>query len=372
MLKKILSLLVISVLGGVMLANCSAFGSLPQGADKQRIAQSPQYDQTLQGFVNRRPHIERELNPDGIDWQTLKNVFWKQENAKPKAKLPEITPNLTAFLQPAAHTKLIWLGHSSFLINMQQTIILLDPIFSNSAAPVNFAARRFQPPVIALHDLPEIDVVVISHDHYDHLDKNTIRYLQDKPTQFVVPLGVGSHLKGWGIAAAKISELDWWQATSVQGVKFTATPAQHFSGRSLKANQTLWASWVMQDQQQTVFYSGDTGYDVHFKHIAERFGSIDLALMEVGQYNKAWKAVHMNPSEAAQAFQDLRAKSMIPVHWGMFALSTHSWFDPVQRIQRLASKHNLNVLVPQLGETVNVGQGVMDSSWWKRVLRVAQ
>lgn len=352
-----------------MLANCSVFGTLPAGDDKQRMMQSPQYSSTAESFVNRRPNIDKELNPESMDWNTLKNFFWEKENAKPKEKLPEVSPDLAQFLAPSPQAKMIWLGHSTFLMNMQQTTVLVDPVFSKTAAPVNFMIRRFQKPVLALKDLPKVDAIVISHDHYDHLDKCSIQYFAQQETQFIVPLGVGSHLKGWGVPASRITELDWWQTTQVNQIKLTATPAQHFSGRGLTANQTLWASWVMQGAQQTIFYSGDTGYDTHFKQIGERFGEIDFALLEVGQYNPAWKAVHMNPKEAAQAFHDLKAKSMMPVHWGMFALSTHTWFDPVQQIQRLGKAQGIDVQVPQLGELIAVGEPVQDSDWWKQVKR---
>ena len=345
----------------------SNLGSRPSAADKAAFTSSSQYNQLSGLFENRRPNIIAELNNNEMSWKLIKDWLFGGKDRAPESKLPEVKPDMAEFLQISDELKVIWFGHSSFLLNMAGTLILVDPVFSNNASPLSFMVKRFQKPVLALHELPPIDVIVISHDHYDHLDKASIKHFIDKQTRFITPLGVGAHLRGWGIADERILERDWWQSASIDGVTFTATPAQHFSGRDgLHSNETLWASWVMQSQSHNIYFSGDSGYDTHFKTIGEKYGPFDVAFIESGQYNQNWRAVHMLPEESIAAFKDLNAKNYFPVHWGMFDLSMHTWAEPIERISALAASNNINLLAPRLGQVVNVNKPHSLQHWWKQ------
>lgn len=298
----------------------------------------------------------------------MKKVFFDQGDRIPKQKLPEVRPDLDIFLSEDEHLKFIWFGHSTILVNMDGKNILIDPIFSNAASPVSFMVKRFQPPVLKLEDLPEIDFVVISHDHYDHLDKETIKFFSGKKTQFIVPLEVSKHLKDWGITDEAISELNWYESVKKDEMTFTATPAQHFSGRTLwDTNSTLWASWVVHGKREKIYFSGDTGYSDHFKTIGEKYGPFDYAFLENGQYNERWPYVHMKPEETIQAMKDINAKKFIPIHWGMFTLSFHPWDEPIQRSYELSLKENVHILTPRLGEMVHGKSDQTFATWWKSV-----
>ncbi len=299
------------------------------------------------------------------------NWFFGDDNDRsPKEKLPEVVPNIKSFLVTSDHIKVIWLGHSTLLINLGGKIILLDPIFSKAASPVPFVVTRFQPPVIKLKDLPHIDYVVISHDHYDHLDRDTVQYFKDKKTLFLSPLGVGSHLRGWGIQKERIKELDWWESIKWDGITFTATPAQHFSGRGLFAqNKTLWAGWVLQKGTKKVFFSGDSGFDSHFKEIGERLGPFDLAFLDVAQYNPIWKEIHLLPEQVPQAFFDVNAKFLIPIHWAMFEIAMHPWYEPGEKLKVNAKDKGINLLTPKIGQMIELGKNQKTSYWWEPLIK---
>lgn len=345
-----------------------SFGSRP-GEDYQTIFESSvHYDKEKKIFVNRRPKLVAEMRKRTFTPKLIFNFFKKGVDRSPLAQLPEVKPDLQEFLKPSPDLKVIWFGHSSFLLNYDGKIILVDPVFSGSAAPLGFMVKRFQKPVVELSELPAIDYVVLSHDHYDHLDKTSIEFFQDKKAKFLTPLGVGAYLVGWGIDKSRITELDWWQSYKADDIEFISTPAQHFSGRDgLHDNQTLWGSWVIRNQKHNIYFSGDSGYDIHFKEIGDKYGPFDLAFMEVGQYNEMWKEVHMLPEEAAQAYFDLSAKRFFPVHWGMFVLALHTWYDPIERITQLAENKGINLVSPQLGEVVMINDSFKSKSWWKNI-----
>lgn len=267
----------------------------------------------------------------------------------------------------AADNTLWRLGHSTVLIKLAGKFWITDPVFTERASPFSFAGpQRFHPSPIALDQLPPLEAVILSHDHYDHLDKATVLALATHSRWFLTPLGVGDRLQAWGIPAAKIRQLDWWQSTQLDAVTFTATPAQHFSGRSLSdRNRTLWASWVIAAPQAKLFFSGDSGYFDGFKAIGERFGPFDLTLIENGAYDQAWAGVHMQPEQSLQAHRDLRGKWLVPIHNGSFDLALHAWREPLERISALAKAQHVNISTPRFGERLSIRAPHPLSAWWR-------
>lgn len=269
-------------------------------------------------------------------------------------------------LDPAA-VHIIRLGHSSHLLKLRGRYWLIDPMFGERASPLSFAGpKRFHPPPLAVGDLPPIDGLILSHDHYDHLDRGTIEALHERVQRYFVPLGVGARLEGMGVAADRIEEFDWWQASRFAGVGLTATPAQHFSGRTLwDRNSTLWASWVIEVGAERIFFSGDSGYFPGLRQIGERFGGFDIALMENGAYDSYWPSVHMTPEETVQAFADLRAKLLYLVHNSTFDLAFHTWREPLDRVAALAEQRGLPLATPEIGEVLTLGRPRENRLWWK-------
>ena len=362
----------VGCLSVLTLAISEQFGEIPKGIHLEKVEASPHYHLERSMFVNRRPDILDTMNvgerffadPFGTDEP---NFLFNSNETVPAGPLPEIrNPNLTAFMQSDEVIKFIWLGHSTILLSIEGQVILIDPIFSDHAAPLPIAAKRFQPPAISLEDLPPIDHIIISHDHYDHLDMDTVKYFIGKDISFLAPLGVGSHLRYWGVDAAQITELDWWEEAQFGALTFAATPSQHFSGRIgvMHNNKTLWASWVIKSKSQSVFFSGDSGYDTHYKDIGKAYGPFDLIFMENGQYNEAWRAVHNMPDEVISAFQDLGGEYLVPVHWGMFDLSVHNWYDPPNEVTKRAQDANIKLITPRIGQLINLDKPSLFDKWW--------
>ncbi|MDA8792980.1 MBL fold metallo-hydrolase [Bacteriovoracaceae bacterium] len=362
-----MKLILIILLGAVMMS-CSQFGSRPSDTEKEEYFNSSQFNQKKMTFQNRQQNVIDEMRKNSMSWKTIKEWFGAGKDRVPKDLLPEIKPDMKEFLKASNEIKIVWFGHSSFLLNLDGKIVLVDPVFSGAASPVSFMVKRFQAPVLKLEELPEIDYILISHDHYDHLDMESIKFFVSKNVKFVTPLGVGSHLQSWGIEKNRITEKDWWQSAQFDGIKFIATPAQHFSGRDgIHQNDTLWASWVIQSEKHNIYFSGDSGYDTHFKEIGEKFGPFDIAFIESGQYNEKWKEVHMMPEEAIIAFKELKAKKYFPVHWGMFELAMHSWYEPIERVYNLAQKNNVDLIAPKIGQIVEPNQSYRFEKWWLTV-----
>ncbi|MCQ6264115.1 MBL fold metallo-hydrolase [Fictibacillus sp. WQ 8-8] len=267
------------------------------------------------------------------------------------------------------NTRITWFGHSALMLEMDGKRILLDPMFGQAPSPFPmFGGKRYSKILpFTIEDLPFIDAVFFSHDHYDHLDYRSIKKLKEKAGRFFVPLGVGSHLESWGVESGRISEHDWWDEIEWEGLHLVCTPARHFSGRSLMdRNTTLWCSWVIKGKQSKIFFSGDSGYGPHFKNIGDRYGPFDAAMMECGQYDDRWSEIHMMPEETVQAFIDVKGDLLIPIHWSAFTLALHDWTDPIERVTKEAGKRNVPVAAPQIGEAVIIGtENYPQRVWWK-------
>ncbi len=349
-----------------MLAGCASFGTTPKGNDLQSLEQSPHYDSVNKEFFNPTPINHEAISKEAITLSGLYKFFFVNDERTPEDRLPEVMPDMAAFTSSFDKAQAIWFGHSTLLLRMSEKNILLDPVFSSKASPVPFTVGRFQKPILPLEELPEIDYIIISHDHYDHLDMETVKHFRDKRTEFIVPLGVGSHLRGWGIEASRITELDWWNTFRRDGLEFVCTPAHHFSGRGLSnRNTTLWASWVIQNTEETIYFSGDSGYGPHFKEIGDKYGPFDLAFIETGQYNNQWRPVHMMPEESAQAYFDLKAEQFVPIHWGMFNLSLHTWYQPALEISAQAKARRINLLTPKIGQVISAENMPQTTQWWQ-------
>lgn len=287
----------------------------------------------------------------------------------PVAPLP-VAPLTPAQLLAAPDRSLYRLGHSTVLMKLAGRFWLTDPVFSQRASPFPFTGpKRFHAPPIALDALPPIAGVILSHDHYDHLDRATVRRLADRVGVFVAPLGVGDLLLRWGVDPAKVRQLDWWQSTRVDGLTLTATPSQHFSGRGLfDRGRSLWASWAIRERDLGIFFSGDSGYFDGFKAIGARLGPFDVTLMETGAYDPQWPHVHMQPEQSLQAHLDVGGRAMLPIHNGTFDLALHAWHDPFDRIAALAEAAGVPLLTPRMGERVDLAAPVAGERWWTQAV----
>lgn len=339
-------------------------GCANTGGCETAYAASAQYSKAC-SFVN-------PPNPDALPRASTWKI-WSRFLVGDKVDTVPVDPIPVQPLTPAALQALdndanhiVRLGHSSHLLKLRGKFWLIDPVFGERVSPFSFVGpKRFHKPPLTLEQLPPIEGLILSHDHYDHLDVPTIEYLAQRVQRYFVPLGVKTRLIDMGVPAERIEEFDWWQAGAHDGVQLTATPSQHFSGRSLNdRNRTLWASWVIQSGTQRIFYSGDSGYFGGFKQIGERFGGFDLALMENGAYDAYWPDVHMTPEQSVQAFQDLRGKVLYSVHNSTFDLAFHTWHDPLDRIADLSEAQKVELATPEIGEVLTVGKPRKNARWW--------
>jgi L-ascorbate metabolism protein UlaG (beta-lactamase superfamily) len=324
-------------------------------------------------FWNQVPTNIR--TPESSMLKNMFKMFLGTPGREPQTPLPAevVTPKEGGKQEGVEKDELrvTWLGHSTCLIELDGKTILIDPMFSDRASPISFAGpKRFEiEPSISISDLPKIDIVLISHDHYDHLDHASIMELQHRVERFYVPLGVGDHLRRWGVEASQIIEHDWWQESQFGSIALIATPSQHFSGRGLgDRNKTLWASWTIIGAKQRVFFSGDSGYFQGFKEIGSKYGPFDITMLESGAYNAAWVDIHMMPEETVQAHVDLRGKLLLPIHWGKFSLSIHPWKEPVQRVLKRAEELSVRVATPRIGESFWPGRKQLWGEWWNLIL----
>lgn len=357
-------------------ASCTQFGENPSGDHLEEMKKSPNYDVEINRFKNRIENMWEQMGERDSFWDNPRkrisnNYFFNSAETVPENKLPEVKPpNIKEFIKSTESIKFIWFGHSTLLVNIKNTIILIDPVFSKAASPVSFLVKRFQPPVLELKDLPRIDYVLISHDHYDHLDMETVIFFKGKDVKFITPLGVTSHLKSWDIDRSKLFEADWWGTLEFEGITFICTPAQHFSGRlaTFSGFKTLWASWIVKTESNSFYFSGDSGYDIHYKEIGDKYGPFELVFMDSGQYNERWREVHNMPDEAAQAVLDLKGKAMVPIHWGMFNLAIHDWYEPVEESEKYAEKFGIKLMTPKLGQLVSLERKNVFEKWWKDLM----
>ena len=340
-------------------------GSPPSGERLARIQESPHYRDGR--FVNG---LERH------DWSYLKLTYkFMTSSSKyrsPQDSLPILTRSRTDYdTAPESGVRVTWLGHSTLLVELDGKTLLVDPVWGDRASPFTWAGpKRFHPPPLALDELPHIDAVVISHDHYDHLDYPTIIALGNKIPHYVVPLGVGSHLEAWGIAPERIVERDWWGEVLLDDVRLVATPARHFSGRSIvmaDQNKTLWSGWAFIGPMHRVYYSGDTAMSPDFEEIGNRLGPFDITMIETGAYNAMWADVHLGPEQALQAHLMVRGKLYMPVHWGTFDLALHGWTEPVERVLAAAKSLGISVFVPRPGQRFEPQQVPELVRWWPEI-----
>ncbi len=352
-ISGVLLLFIISVI--VFIKVAPQFGASSKDARLERILNSPNFNDGK--FQNLVPTPMSGENTSM--WKNGLKFLKKGGEREPNKVIETNKFDKEAFLKKDAGIAVAWFGHSSLILNINGTIILTDPVFSETASPVSFmGVKRFNyTNQFEVEDMPEIDVVLISHDHYDHLDYHTILKLKNKARKFYVPLGVAAHLIHWGIEEEKIVELDWWDKNELSdSLQFIATPSRHFSGRKgVDKDYTLWCSWVIKSNNSSVYYCGDSGYGDHFKQIGDKYGPFDLTLMECGQYNEGWPYIHMMPEQSVQAHVDLKGKTMIPIHWGKFNLSLHKWTEPIERAKKHAEVLSVELLSPIPGQIIEIG-----------------
>jgi len=339
------------------------FGGTMRPKEKTRYAKSKNWDGNK--FVNLTD------TPIGVPYKSLFSLLKEQlANAKtksPKKPIPVQAFDLKKFNSQPNQPKFIWYGHAVLLLQLNGKNLLIDPMFGPDTTPIApFANKRFSENTLAIIDeLPPIDAVLITHDHYDHIDYASFKKIKEKVDTYFVSLGSARHLEHWGIESTKIKEFDWWEELDFHNIKITFTPSRHFSGRGLfDRTKVLWGGWVFQTNEHTIYWSGDGGYGDHFAAIGEKFGPFDWAFMECGQYNEAWRPIHLFPEESVQAGIDAKGKIFIPYHWGGFALAMHPWKEPIERFVAAATAAEVAICTPKIGEVVVLGEEPTES-WWE-------
>lgn len=364
MVLYLFGFLLILCVGVALFLNLNpAFGGNPTQELKEIYKNLNNFDDGK--FVNE---VQTKLDMSLSTMVKEADVSTKERN--PAAKIPVELINWNKI--KGESDSLTWLGHSAFLISIDNKKILLDPMLGSMASPVSFTGvRRYEYSENMLNiidEMPPIDAVFISHDHYDHLDYQSIIKLKDKVSHFFVPLGVSAHLIRWGVPKEKITELNWWDERSYQGLTVALTPSRHFSGRGIfNRNTTLWGGWVILGKNTDLYTSGDGGYGPHFKEIGKRYGSFDITLIEGGQYDRRWPNSHMLPEQAVQAHLDVNGKNMMLMHWGAFTLARHGWTEPVERALKESKEKEVSLIAPRIGETVLLDSEIntLPTAWWE-------
>ncbi|WP_421875052.1 MBL fold metallo-hydrolase [Marinoscillum sp.] len=362
-LAIVLSIIFLFIIGVMAFINFAPqFGAKPSGEHLQQISSSPNYGEDQ--FVNQIETIQ-DMSFSNM-WAALKESI-SAKNTSPKEAFE--TYFGTEKPTPSdSNVVVTWYGHSAILLEIEGKRIFLDPMLGPHSSPVSFFGKRFKnKPPFDLDKLGQLDAVIFSHDHYDHLDYYTIKRIKEQVGHFYTPLGLGSHLQAWGVPASKITELDWWDSAQFGHFTFTATPARHFSGRGTgDRNKTQWASWVIEGHSNKIYFSGDSGYGPHFQEIGKRMGPFDFAFMECGQYNDKWANIHMMPEQTVQAALDLKAKKMMPIHWGGFSLAPHEWYDPADRVAKAAAAKSIELITPKIGKGFSLQQeDLPKGQWWE-------
>jgi L-ascorbate metabolism protein UlaG (beta-lactamase superfamily) len=346
-----------------------SLGSRARGARLERMRASPRW--AGEGFRNAHPILPGLRDPNAA-MPTWTDFLCGQERGTPARPLPSVSPLEVWRRKPDSGLRATWLGHSTVLIEIDGVRVLTDPVWGPRASPLRLAGpKRFQPVPVALRAMPPVDVVIVSHDHYDHLDYPTIRALAKSDVPFVTSLGVGAHLEAWGIPPQRITELDWWESHELTegGVRISAAPAQHFSGRTPKTrNATLWSSFVVRSERSCVFFSGDTGLTTEYADIRRRLGPFDLVMLEIGAWDPAWGDMHLGPHNALKALEFLGAGAFLPVHWGTFRLGMHAWDQPAEFLFQHSPESSARLMMPRLGEPMEpaLASGRVDP-WWRSV-----
>lgn len=335
-------------------------GKLPSGKHLERLKQSPNYKKGSFQNLSPTPMMQGDVSY----WKMTKEFLKKHPDRLPPVAIPFVKTDLTKI--DFDTTTIVWFGHSSYLIRSETKNFLVDPVFSGNAAPLSFMVKAFNGSNnYKAEDMPGIDYLILTHDHYDHLDFKTIRKLRNKVGKIYCSLGISSHLKYWGVDVNKITEMDWWETQVLEdNISLTAAPARHFSGRGIKRGQTFWSSFILRTSNHNLYIGGDSGYDSHFKEIGNKYGPFELAILEAGQYNTMWPLIHMMPEETVEAAIDLNAKALLPVHWGKFTLAMHPWNDPVTRVLAKAKEVNMKVVTPKIGQPLLLDNSFQPENWW--------
>ena len=345
-----------------------SFGGRSKGKRLERMRASALW--AIERFRNIHPILPGLRDPN-TPMPTLKEFLYGGQRRVPRGPLPSESPLHAWARPPQSGLRATWLGHSTVLIEIEGKRVLTDPVWGPRASPSRLIGpRRFQPIPVALRALPSIDLVLVSHDHYDHLDYPTVRELAKRHVPFVTSLGVGAHLEAWGVPPARIVELDWWESHEdpESGLTVTAAPSQHFSGRGLKdRNATLWSSLVIRSSRHAVFFSGDTGLTTEYRSIREQLGPFDLVMLEVGGLHPSWGDVHLGPANALKALAMLGGGPFLPIHWGTFCLAMHAWDEPAETLLELAPKLGTRLLMPRLGEALEPSHEHRAMPWWRAV-----
>lgn len=336
------------------------FGKAPKGKRLELMATKPNFKN---GVFENLVHTP-SLAEDATILTVLKTFLNKHTNSTPNHRLKVIQTDLKHLA--INQDILIWFGHSSYYMQIDGKRILVDPVFSNNASPIPNSIKAFSGTnSYTVEDFPKIDYLLITHDHWDHLDYPTVIKLKDKVDQVITGLGVGSHFEAWGYSTNQIIELYWHEYIDLGPIRLTAAPTRHFSGRSLQRNNTLWVSFILQSATLNLYLGGDSGYGPHFKEIGHKFGPFNLAILDNGQYNKAWKYIHMTPEEVIKAATDLGAQCTLPVHSAKFKLSDHAWDEPLNEVSRIAQKEHKKIITPRIGEIVYLDSTEQHfQKWW--------